>query len=189
MSALGKVAGMVPGWLYGAALICVLAGTGMLYQRAQGNAQGRAAVQALWDADKKTRAAAETKAVAKRAAENLTQARQQAASALATKKVYDDEINDVRARLAAAERMRKPAFCASAGPAAPAGAGGAEGGAAADPAGGLLPDAVARDIQALILQTEEVAATGRACQAFVRANGLAPVQEGKSDLHHAGQER
>lgn len=38
------------------------------------------------------------------------------------------------ARLAA-ERMRKPAFCASAGPAAPAGGSGAEGGATADTAG------------------------------------------------------
>ncbi|MED5613087.1 hypothetical protein [Janthinobacterium sp. P210005] len=144
----------------------------MLYQRAQGVAQGRAAVQALWNTDKKTRAAAETKAVAQRAAENLAQARQQAVKAAAINKVYDDEINDVRARLAVVERMRKPAFCASTGPAAPAGAGGAEGGAAADPAGGLLPDAVARDIQALILQTEEVAATGRACQAFVRGSSI-----------------
>lgn len=173
MIAPAKLASMVPGWLYGAVLVCVVAGAGMLHQRAQGNAQGRAAVQALWDADKQIRAAAEIKAVAQRAAENLAQARQQAATALAIKKVYDDEINDVRARLAA-ERMRKPAFCASAGPAAPAGASGPEGGAAADPAGGLLPDAVARDIQALILQTEEVAATGRACQAFVRGNGMAP---------------
>ena len=64
--------------------------------------------------------------------------------------------------------MRKPAFCATARPAAPAGSNGAEGSAAADPASGLLPDAVARDIQALILQMEEVAAAGRACQAFVR---------------------
>lgn len=174
MSALVKLADRVPGWLYGAVLACVLVGAGMLYQRAQGVAQGRAAVQALWNTDKKTRAAAQTKAVAQRAAENLVQARQQAVKAAAIKKVYDDEINDVRARLAVAERMRKPAFCASAGPAAPAGAGGAEGGAAADPAGGLLPDAVARHIQALILQTEEVAATGRACQAFVRENGMTP---------------
>jgi membrane protein involved in colicin uptake len=172
--ALSKLAGKVPSWLYATALICVLAGAGMLYQRAQGNAQGRAAVQALWDADKKTRAAAETKAVAQRAAENLAQARQQAATALAITKAYDDEINDVRARLAAAERMRKPAFCASAGSAASAGASGPEGGAAGDSAGGLLPDAVARDIQALILQTEEVAATGRACQSFVRGNGMTP---------------
>lgn len=174
MIALANLAGKVPGWLYGALLVCMLAGTGMLYQRSLGNAQGRAAVQALWNADKKTRATAETKAVARRAAENLAQARQQAAKAAAIKKVYDDEISDVRARLVAAERMRKPAFCASDGPAAPAGAVGAEGGAAANSASGLLPDAVARDIQALILQTEEVAATGRACQSFVRENGMAP---------------
>ncbi|KHA80760.1 hypothetical protein NC77_00030 [Janthinobacterium lividum] len=167
MITLAKLAGKVPGWLYCALLVCVLAGAGVLHQRAQGVAQGRAAVQALWDADKKTRAAAETKAVAQRAAENLVQAMQQAAKVAAIKKVYDDEINDVRVRLATAERMRKPAFCASAGPAAPAGASGAEGSAAADSAGGLLPDALARNIQALILQTEEVAATGRACQAFV----------------------
>lgn len=121
-------------------------------------------MQALWDADKKSRAAAE--AVAQRVAENLAFAKQQAATALAITKAYDEEINDVRARLAV-ERMRKPAFCASAGLAAYFGAGGAEVGAAADPAGGLLPDAVARNIQALTLQTEEVAATGRACQAFV----------------------
>ncbi|PIF13015.1 hypothetical protein [Janthinobacterium sp. 13] len=138
MSALAKLAGRVPGWLYGAVLACVLVGAGMLYQRAQGVAQGRAAVQALWNTDKKTRAAAETKAEAPRAAENLAQARQQAIKAAAIKKVYDDEINDVRARLAVAERMRKPVFCASTGPAAPAGAGGAEGGAAADPAGGYF---------------------------------------------------
>lgn len=70
--------------------------------------------------------------------------------------------------------MSKPAFCASAGPAAPAGAGGAKGSTATDPAGGLLPDALARDIQALILQTEEVAATGRACQAFILGIGENP---------------
>ena len=173
MSALFRLADRVPSWLYGAVLLCVLAGAGMLYQRILGNAQGRAEVQVLWDADKRTQAAVEKKAVAQRAAENLAQAKQQAATALAITKAYDEEINDVRARLAA-ERMRKPAFCASAGPAAPAGGSGADGGAATDPAGGLLPDAVARDIQALILQTEEVAATGRACQRFVRENGMAP---------------
>jgi len=170
VSALAKLAGKVPAWLYGALLFCVLACAGMLYQRMLGNAQGRAAVQALWDAEKQIRAAAETKAVAQRAAENVAKAKQQAAAALAIKKVYDDELNNVRTRLAAAERMRRPAFCASVGPAAPAGGSGAEGGAAADPTSGLLPDAVARDIQALILLTEEVAATGRACQAFVRRN-------------------
>ena len=174
MIALAKLAGKVPAWLYGALLACAIAGAGMLHQRMLGNAQGRADVQVLWEAEKKSRSAAETKAVAQRAAENLAQARQQAARAAAITKVYDEEINAVRTRLAAAERMRKPAFCASAGPAAPAGAGGAEGGVAADPSSWLLPDAVARDIQALILQTEVVVATGRACQSFVRENGMAP---------------
>ena len=167
MSALVKV----PGWAYLILVLVVVGAIGGAYLHSHGVTQGRAAVQALWDADKKTRAAAETKAVAQRVAENLVQARQQAATALAITKAYNEEINDVRARLAA-ERMRKPAFCASAGPAAPTGASGAGSGAAADPAGGLLSDAVARDIQALILQTEEVAATGRACQAFVRDNGM-----------------
>lgn len=162
----------LPGWVYGTVLLAVLAGAGMLYQRAAGDAQGRAAVQALWDADKTARAAAESKAVAQRVAANAVLAAQQAATSTAITKAYDEEINDVRARLAAAERMRRPAFCASAGPAASANADGSPGGLGADPASGLLSDAVARDIQALILQTEEVAATGRACQAFVRGNGM-----------------
>lgn len=163
MSALTKL----PGWLYLTAALLVSAVAGGVYLHAHGASQGRAAVQMLWDTDKATRAAVETKAVARRAAENLEQAKQQAATALAITKAYDEELYDVRARLASAERMRKPAFCASGGPAAPAGGGAAEGGAAADPAGGLLPETVARDIQALILQTEDVAATGRACQSFV----------------------
>ena len=170
MSALAKV----PGWAYIVLVLVAVGAIGGAYLHAQGVTQGRTAVQALWDADKKSRAAAETKAVAQRATENLSLAKQQAATALAITKAYDEEINDVRSRLAAAERMRKPAFCASAGLAAPTGASGAKGGAAANTASGLLPDAVARDIQALILQTEEVAATGRACQTFVRGNSVVP---------------
>lgn len=164
----------LPGWVYGGVLLLVLAGAGMLHQRAAGDAQGRAAVQALWDADTAARAAAEKVAVAKRLVENKALARQQAAKVAAIKKVHDEEIDLVRARLAVAERMRRPAFCANSGPAAPAGASGAEGSAGADSAGGLLPDAVAGDIQTLILETEQAAATGRACQAFVRENGMKP---------------
>ena len=169
MNALAKL----PGWLYLTVVLLAGAAVGGAYLHAHGVSQGRAAVQALWDADKASRDLAETKAVAQRVAENLAQAKQQAAAALALTKVYDEDISNVRARLAA-ERMRRPAFCASPGPAAAADADGSAGGPAADPAGGLLPDAVARDIQALILETEQVAATGRACQAFVRENGMVP---------------
>ena len=164
----------LPAWLYLAVALLLAGAAGVSYLHAHGVAQGKAAVQTLWDADKAVRKTAETNAVERRAAENLAQAKQQAATALAITKAYDEELNDVRARLASAERMRKPAFCASAGPATPATAESPASSNAADPAGGLLPDAVARDIQALILQTEEVAATGRACQAFVRENGMAP---------------
>ena len=164
--------GRLPGWLYLTVLLLAVAAGAGAYLHAHGAAAGRASVQALWDAEKGAHAAAESRAVAQRNADNLAQARQQAATSAAITKAYDEEITAVRARLAA-ERMRRPAFCTSAGPAAPAGAGGATGGLEADPVGGLLPDAVDRDIQALILQTEEVAATGRACQAFVRANGMA----------------
>lgn len=167
MNALAKL----PGWLYLTVALMAGVAVGGAYLHAHGVSQGRAAVQELWDADKAARADAETKAVARRVAENLAQAKQQAATALAITKVYDEEISNVRARLAA-ERMRRPAFCASTGPAASADADSSAGGAAADPAGGLLSDAVARDIQALILQTEEVAATGRTCQMFVRENGF-----------------
>lgn len=170
MRALAKL----PAWFYLTVALLLAGAAGGSYLHAHGVAQGRAAVQASWDADKAVRKTSETKAVARRAADNLAQAKQQAAASAAITKAYDDEINDVRTRLAAAERMRRPAFCASAGPTAPAGALGASGSPATDSAGGLLPDAVARDIQALILQTEEVAATGRACQAFVRENGMAP---------------
>ena len=167
MSALARL----PGWLYLTVALLLAAGAGGAYLHTHGAVAGRASVQALWDAEKRTRAAAETKAVAQRSAENLAQAKQQAATSAAITKVYDEEITDVRARLAA-ERMRSPAFCASAGPAAPAGASGASSSASSDPAGGLLPDAVEQDIQALILQTEDVAATGRACLAFVHGNGM-----------------
>lgn len=167
MSALAKL----PSWLYLTVALLAGAAVGGAYLHAHGVSQGRAAVQALWDADKAARAKAETKAVTKRVAENAAQAKQQAATALAITKVYDEEISNVRARLAA-ERMRRPSFCASPGPAASADADGSAGGAAAYPAAWLLPDAVARDIQALILRTEEATATGRACQAFVRANGF-----------------
>lgn len=92
-------------------------------------------------------------------------------------KVKNEEIADVRTRLADAVRMRKPAFCSSGpGPTAPAIATGTSSSTDADTTGGYIPQVVDGNIRALILQTEEVAATGRACQAFVRENGMAPPE-------------
>lgn len=137
-----------------------------------GHHQGENSVQAAWDASKAQIAAAEKAAILARLADNAKLAQQQAADNAAITKAHDEELTDVRARLAAAGRMRQPAFCRPA--AAPTEAASASVSDATSPASGLLPDAVADDIQALILQTEEVASTARTCQSFIKANGLAP---------------
>lgn len=87
-------------------------------------------------------------------------------------KVKDDELAKVRADLIASRGMRKPAFCSE--PARETAPQSASSSAATPPLGWLLPASVERNIQALILETEEAVATGRACQAFIKSNGLVP---------------
>ena len=60
------------------------------------------------------------------------------------------------------------------GPASAAAADGASGSDEADPSGRLVRDDVERDTRALTEAVEQDLATGRACQAFVRENGMAP---------------
>ena len=59
------------------------------------------------------------------------------------------------------------------GPAGAANADGASGSDEADPSGRLVRDDVERDTRALTEAVEQDLATGRACQAFVRENGMA----------------
>lgn len=118
------------------------------------------------------RAAKDGQAIIARTKENADIEAIQYTTNRTIEKAKNEEIDKLRARLAAAERMRKPAFCNE-----PAGAPEAESagsGNVANSGGGLLPERVEQDIQALILKTEEAAATGRACQAFIRENGLVP---------------
>lgn len=165
MTPIGTIAKAIPSWLYVAVIFGALAGAGMLYEREQ----GKAIIQARWNADIAARAAAEKAAVVARIEANALLSTKQVASAVAITKAHDEEISVVRAALAA-ERMRRPAFCGR--PAVTADTKGAAGGDEADPVGGLLPAGVERDIKAMIMETEEAAATGRACQVFVRENGM-----------------
>lgn len=145
-----------------AALVCLL-GAGHLYRVKQADSAG-------YDRAVTERAARDGVAIIARAQENAAVSIKQDGINAVLTKVKNDEIATLRARLAA-ERMRRPAFCSE-----PAGATQAKGtgsGNVAYPGGGVLPDRVAEDIQALILKTEEAAATGRACQSFVRENGMA----------------
>lgn len=153
--------GLIPrSWIIGAGLVLALVGT---HYYAYRHGHGAAVDE---------RAGRDLVAVVARVQENAAiTIKQDSINAVITK-ADNEELANLRARLAASERMRKPAFCS--GPAAPAQAESPTSSNPPDPAIGLLPDGVATDIQALIMQTEEVAATGRACQAFVRENGLSP---------------
>lgn len=159
---------LVPGWLYAVIACLALAAAGGAYERHE----GAASVQALWDADKVERAAAGAKAIANAIAENAVLATQQAATAAAITKAHDAEIISLRARIDAAPRLRIGAGVCG-GAATSADSSSTASGTGADPAGRILSDELDGDVKALILQSEMAAETGRACQAFVRVNGMA----------------
>lgn len=128
-----------------------------------------------WNIAKAALVTAQDKAILARVAENTAKLETQKSENATITKVKNDEIDSVRSALANAQRLRRPAFCAASdGLATTASAPSTVGGDAATATGGLLSERVDDDIKALILKTEEVAATGRACQAFVVANGMAP---------------
>lgn len=120
------------------------------------------------------RAAADAAAVLHRTQDNAALAAHQSESNLAITKEKDDEIADLRRRLAAAPRLRVgPSVCPDR-PAAPAQAEGPTSGNGADPSAGLVSSRADADFKQLIQAVEQDLATGRACQAFVRENGLVP---------------
>ena len=120
------------------------------------------------------RAQADAKAVLTRADENTVLAARQARTNTTITKEKDDEIAALRARLAAAPRLRVGAAVCPDRPATPAAAESPAGSDRADPPAGLVSAAADRDFKQLIADVEMDLATGRACQAFVRENGMVP---------------
>jgi Tfp pilus assembly protein PilV len=120
------------------------------------------------------RAQADAAAVLKRTRENVVQAARQDETNATITKEKDDEIADLRRRLAAAPRLRVgPAVCPDR-PAAPAKAKSPTSGDSPDPSPGLVSSRADADFKQLIQDVEQDLATGRACQAFIEKNGLAP---------------
>ena len=159
---------MVPGWLYAVAVSFFIVLAGGVYERYQ----GAESVQKLWDADKADRAIADASAIADRITKNTVLATQQAADSAAIMKEHDAEINSLRARVADAPRLRIGAgFCS--GVAASTDSQGTTSGAGDDPGSRVLSDELDGSVKTLILQSEMAAATGRACQEFLRDNGMA----------------
>lgn len=117
------------------------------------------------------RAAADALAVLRRTEENTALAQHQGATNLKITEVRYEELAPVRERIVV-ERVRVgTAIC---GPAAATDTESAAGGDSAYPSGRLVREDVERDLVALKLAVEEDLATGRACQAFLRENGLVP---------------
>jgi hypothetical protein len=119
------------------------------------------------------RAQADKGAIQARTTENATEAvRQVVSNATITEKKHE-EIAPVRERIVTQRVYVGAAVCGDR-PAAPAQAESAAGSDSTNPPGRLVRPDVERDLVALKLAVEEDLATGRACQATLRENGMAP---------------
>jgi prophage endopeptidase len=117
------------------------------------------------------RAAADTLAVLRRTEENSVLVARQGAINLKITETKHEEMQPVRERIVAQRVYVGSAIC---GPAAAPDAKSTAGGDGADSPRRLVREDVDRDIRALKLAVEEDLATGRACQATLRENGLVP---------------
>jgi len=130
-------------------------------------------VRSEWDAATVATERAQSQAITDRLASNARVADKQTAANAAITQEKNHEISILTARVNAASRLRVgPAICG--GPAAPTEAPSTSSGDGPDSPGRLVREDIDRDFKALIVAVETDLATGRACQAFVIANGLAP---------------
>jgi prophage endopeptidase len=117
------------------------------------------------------RAAADAVAVLRRTQENTVLAASQGATNLKITEAKHEEIQPVRERIVTQRVYVGSGIC---GPTAAPDAESAGGGDSADSPGRLVRSDIERDLVALKLAVEDDLATGRACQAFVRENGMVP---------------
>jgi len=129
--------------------------------------------KAKWQAAESARVLAEHDALIKRNADNSRLAAEQAATNAAIIKGKNDEITRLTARVEHLGRLRVGASVCGGTSIAPETTSTGSGNDA-DPLGRLVSEQADRDFKSLILDVEKDLATGRACQAFVRDNGLAP---------------
>lgn len=127
---------------------------------------GSGRVQGKWDASKASIAEAQDKAIIQRVTENQALIDKYAADNAAITKAKNEEIAAVRSSLAVSLR-RGAGICARPASAPEASTtGGSD--AASAPSELFRPD-IDRDLRATMMEMEEVAATARACQSFVRS--------------------
>lgn len=136
-------------------------------------AEGQADIQTKWDAAERKRVEAEKTAVLKREQENEDEKEKQRENNHLLQKSYESEIGRLRAAIDNAPRLRVgPAFCS--GTAGQAQASSSSSSNGADTGSRALSPEMDGLVKSLIEETERVAAVGRACQAFIRENSMAP---------------
>ncbi len=140
----------------------------------KGVVQGKAEVQALWDADKDARKISDNKAIADRLRANELRATQYANEKSQMKKGYENEIAKIRAVAGSAPRLYLPAEICNQRPAGSGETDSASGGSSA-PAGTVaLPAALASSLFALMQEADEIVAGCRVAQDFIKSQGMAP---------------
>jgi|GEM_PF-774152 len=176
MAALGPsaVLGMlkiVPRWCWEVLIVLALLLAYGLHERSA----GEAVVQAKWDAANVAQALANKDAIDKRTSDNALLKTIQLGTSTNIQKAHDNEITTLTASLAAAKRLRVGAtFCP--GTAGQTNSPSASSGDGTDTAGRLLSPEVDAAVKQLIMESEKAAAAGRAAQAFIKENGMAPGQ-------------
>jgi len=124
--------------------------------------------------DRAVRTESVVAAVGQRVNENATEEKKQASINKNIDKVKDEELSPVVKHIIAAPRVRVgTAICPSPVARTPE-AESASVSNDSDTGGWVVREDLDRDIRALKIKVEEALATGRACQKFVRDNGLAP---------------
>lgn len=145
------------------AALLVVAGGGIVYARSAGD-------QAGFERATTERAASDAVAVFARVRDNAVESARQVNINQTITRTKNEEVAPVVQRIYI-DRVRVGA--GTCGPAGTADAKGASGSDGADSSGRLVRDDVERDTRALTEAVEQDLATGRACQAFVRENGMA----------------
>lgn len=154
-------------WRGVAVLLAVLlaaSGVGIVYAHSAGEQEG-------FERATSERAARDAVAIFARVRDNaVLSVKQDSINEIITR-TKNEEVAPVVQRIYV-DRVRVGA--GTCGPASAANADGASGGDGANSSGRLVRDDVERDTRALTEAVELDLATGRACQAFVRENGMAP---------------
>ncbi|PRC93106.1 hypothetical protein S2091_2192 [Solimicrobium silvestre] len=132
---------------------------------------GRSFVQRQWNSDKVVQTQLAKIKQEQRDAENSQLKTQQTTISSTIQKVHDDEISRLTTALNDSRRLRIGSqFCGATSGQTDTQS--ATSGAAADTGGRVLSEEMDRAVKQLIFESEQVAATGRAAQAFIRENGL-----------------